>query len=84
MTWQVSDYTVTMDTSGNILFVTRSDGSSIPPDPQNTDYSAFLEIDTDAHLCKRVVQPTPVPDPTPSDKDRISALEGAVLVLTGV
>jgi hypothetical protein len=84
MTWQVSDYTVTTDANGNTLFVTRSDGSSIPPDPNNTDYAAFLEIDTEAHLCKRIVQPTPVPDSTPSDKDRIAALESAVLVLTGV
>ncbi|MEN6396744.1 MAG: hypothetical protein ABFC78_09705 [Methanoregula sp.] len=84
MTFQVSDYTVTTDASGNPLFVTRSDGASIPSDPRNTDYAAFLEVDTGAHLCKRVVQPTPVPDPTPSDKDRIAALESAVLVLTGV
>lgn len=82
--WQISDYTVTTDANGNTLFVTRSDGSSIPPDPRNTNYTAFLEIDTDAKLCKRVIQQTPTPDITPSDKDRIAALEDAVLVLTGV
>jgi hypothetical protein len=83
MIWTILSYTV-YTKNGVTQYVQRSDGVSIPPDPNNTDYATFLEIDTDAKLCARVEIPDPIPDPTPSDKDRIAALESAVLVLTGV
>jgi hypothetical protein len=83
MTWIISSFIV-YSKNGVTQYVQRSDGASIPPDPNNTDYAAFLEVDTDAKLCTRVEIPDPVPDPTPSDKERISALEDAIIALSGV
>ena len=35
-------YTEYKDINGNITGINRSDGWSIPPDPANTDYQAYL------------------------------------------
>jgi len=82
--WKVSDYTVMLDATGNIQSIQGPNGMSIPPDPGNSRYQDFLVVDTDAHLCARVTILEPIPDPIPSEKDRISALEDAIIALSGV
>ncbi|MFA5378745.1 MAG: hypothetical protein WC455_23540 [Dehalococcoidia bacterium] len=72
------------DASGNIQCIQGPNGMSIPADSGNSRYQEFLVVDTDAHLCKRVSIPEPIPDPTPSDKIRIAALEDAIIALSGV
>jgi hypothetical protein len=84
MTFQVLDFTVMLDAKGNILYIQGPNGMSITADPGNSRYQDFLAVDTDAHLCERVIVPDPVASTAPTQEDRIAALESAVLVLTGV
>ena len=84
MTFQVSDFTVMTDATGNIQSIQGPNGMSIPADPGNSRYQDFLAVDTDQHLCARVTIPEPVASTTPTDKERIAAMEDALLALTGV
>jgi hypothetical protein len=84
MTFQVSDLTVMTDATGNIQCIQGPNGMSIPADPGNSRYQDFLAVDTDAHLCARVTIPEPVASTTPTDKERIAAIEDAILALSGV
>jgi hypothetical protein len=39
----MTTYKIKHDTNGNPISIVRSDGWSIPFDPANTDYQAYLE-----------------------------------------
>jgi len=84
MTIQVSDFTVMMDATGNIQCIQGPNGMSIPPDPGNSRYQDFMAVDTEAHLCARVTIPDPVASTTPTQEERIAAMEDALIALTGV
>ncbi len=84
MTFQVSDFTVMMDASGNIQCIQGPNGMSIPPDPGNSRYQDFMAVDTDQHLCARVTIPEPVASTAPTQEERIAAMEDAIIALTGV
>jgi hypothetical protein len=43
-------YTEIHDLDGNLIGVQRSDGWSIPADPANSDYQAYLNPDKVEHL----------------------------------
>ena len=53
MTFQISDFTVMVDTTGNIQSIQGPNGMSIPADPGNSRYQDFMAVDTDSHLCTR-------------------------------
>jgi hypothetical protein len=84
MTFQISDFTVMMDAKGNIRCIRGPNGMSIPADPGNSRYQEFLKVDTEAHLCARVTIPDPAASTTPTDRERITAIEDALLALTWV
>jgi hypothetical protein len=84
MAFQPSDFTVLVDAKGNIQCIQGPNGMSIPADPGNSRYQDFMAVDTEAHLCARVTIPEPVASTTPTDKERIAAIEDALLALTGV
>jgi len=84
MMLQVSDYTVLIDPSGDVMGVAGPNSMSIPPDPGNSRYQEFLVVDTGAHLCERVTIPDPVVSTAPTTGERLMALEDAVLIMTGV
>jgi len=84
MTFLVSDYTVMVNGGGTIQGIQGPNGMSIPPDPGNSRYRDFLMVDTEEHLCTRAVIPEPVASTTPTDRERITAIEDALLALTGV
>jgi len=48
-----------LDAKGNILYIQGPNGMSITADPGNSRYQDFLAVDTDAHLCERVIVPDP-------------------------
>ena len=84
MTFQPSDFTVIMDANSNTQCIQGPSGMSIPVDPGNSRYQDFLVVDTDQHLCARVTIPEPVASTVPTDKERIAAMEDALIALTGV
>lgn len=76
MTWTASDYIVWVDSSGNVQYIQRSDGASIPPDVGNTDYQAFLVVDGVNKACARKTIPTPMAEP--SMEQRLAAVEDVI------
>ena len=73
-----------MDKKSNIQYIQGPAGISIPPDPKNSRYQDFMAIDTEAHLCARVVIPEPVASTTPTQEERIAAMEDTILAMMGV
>lgn len=84
MTFKISDFTVMVDAKGNIRYIQGPNGMSIPADPGNSRYQDFMAVDTDQHLCARVTIPEPVASTTPTQEERIAAMEDAIIALTGV
>jgi hypothetical protein len=84
MMLQVSDYTVLIDPSGDVMGVAGPNSMSIPPDPGNSRYQEFLAVDTEAHLCERVTVPEPAANTAPTTEERLAAAEAALLALMGV
>ena len=84
MTFQISDFTVIQDARGNIQCIQGPNGMSIPADPGNSRYQDFMAVDTEAHLCARVTIPDPAASTTPTQEERIAAMEDALLALMGV
>ncbi|MFA5378900.1 MAG: hypothetical protein WC455_24315 [Dehalococcoidia bacterium] len=84
MSSKISDFTVFVDIVGTTQSIKGPNGMSIPPDPGNSRYQDFLEVDTDQHLCTRVTIPEPVISTTPTQEERIAAIEDALIALTGV
>jgi len=82
--FQISDFIVMTDANGNIQCIQGPNGMSIPADPGNSRYQDFLAVDTEAHLCARVTVPEPVASTTPTQEERIAAMEDAIIALTGV
>ena len=52
--------------SGNILRI--EDHASIPPDPANTDYQAYLAWLADGNEPEPASEPEPTPELTPAEK----------------
>ena len=84
MTFTSSDFTVVENSDGAIQCIQGPNGMSIPPDSDNSRYQDFMAVDTDQHLCARVIIPDPVVSTTPTQEERIAAMEDALIALTGV
>jgi hypothetical protein len=82
MSFEPSDYIVTVNAFGLVMKITRSDSVVILPDPTDPDFIEFYNIDTLGHICERVTAPDP--EPLPTQEERIAAMEDALLALTGV
>ncbi len=71
-------YTQIKNYTGDILSISRSDGASIPVCEGNRDYQEYLEYAIGKTVPEQII-PDPQPDLTPSDKDRIAAIEQYLL-----
>jgi hypothetical protein len=60
-------------TSGNTI-LRLADNASIPPDPANTDYAAYLEWVAAGNTPEPAPEPEPVPELTPAEKLAASGL----------
>jgi len=60
-------------TTGNCIF-RLADNASIPPDPANTDYAAYLAWLEEGNTPEPAPEPEPVPELTPAEKLAASGL----------
>jgi hypothetical protein len=62
------NYTIGCQIGENIYSINRSDGASIPADPANTDYQAFLAWIAEGNAPNPYVPPPAPSEPTIEEK----------------
>jgi len=69
-------YQLVRSLNGDLLecILRLADNASIPPDPANTDYQAYLKYVEDGGEVLPAPEPEPVPELTPAEKLAASGL----------